>query len=85
MRAYLELLREALEKGGALPCALNAADEIAVEAFLESRLRFTRIPRVIEEVMSHTPMARLNTLQDVVECDQQSRQRAREIVAKAED
>jgi len=81
----LELGREALKKGGALPCALNAADEIAVEAFLESRLRFTRIPRVIEEVMSQTPMIRLNSLRDVVECDQQSRQRAREIVAKAED
>ena len=81
----MELGREALEKGGALPCALNAADEIAVEAFLESRLRFTRIPRVIEEVMSQTPMVRLNRLQDVVECDQQSRQRAREIVAKAAD
>jgi len=81
----LELGREALKRGGALPCALNAADEIAVEAFLASRLRFSRIPRVIEEVMSKTPMVGLNTLDDVVECDQQSRQRAREIVAKAED
>jgi 1-deoxy-D-xylulose-5-phosphate reductoisomerase len=81
----LELGREALKRGGALPCALNAADEIAVEAFLESRLRFSRIPRVIEEVMSQTAMVGLNSLDDVVECDQQSRQRAREIVAKAED
>jgi 1-deoxy-D-xylulose-5-phosphate reductoisomerase len=81
----LELGREALEKGGALPCALNAADEIAVEAFLESRLRFSRIPRVIEGVMSQTPMVRLNDFDEVVECDQGSRQRAREIVAKAED
>jgi 1-deoxy-D-xylulose-5-phosphate reductoisomerase len=81
----LALGREALEKGGALGCALNAADEIAVEAFLESRLRFSRIPRVIEEVMSQTPTVGLNSLDDVIECDQRSRQRAREIVAKAED
>ena len=80
----LELGREALEKGGALPCALNAADEIAVEAFLESRLRFSRIPQVIEEVMSQTPMVGLNSLDDVAECDQRSRQLAKEIVAKAE-
>jgi 1-deoxy-D-xylulose-5-phosphate reductoisomerase len=81
----LELGREALEKGGAIPCALNAADEIAVEAFLACRLRFSRIPRVIEEVMSETPAVELNSLDDVIECDQQSRQRAREIVARAED
>jgi 1-deoxy-D-xylulose-5-phosphate reductoisomerase len=81
----LELGREALEKGGALPCALNAADEVAVEAFLASRLRFTHIPRVIEGVMSQTSMVRLNSLDEVVDCDQRSRQRAREIVAKAED
>jgi 1-deoxy-D-xylulose-5-phosphate reductoisomerase len=81
----LELGREALEKGGALPCALNAADEIAVEAFLACRLRFSRIPWVIEEVMSQTPAVGLNSLDDVIECDERSRQRAREIVAKVED
>jgi 1-deoxy-D-xylulose-5-phosphate reductoisomerase len=81
----LELGREALKRGGALPCALNAADEVAVEAFLESRLRFSRIPQVIEEVMSQTPVVGLNNLDDVMECDQRSRGRAREIVAKAED
>jgi 1-deoxy-D-xylulose-5-phosphate reductoisomerase len=81
----LELGREALEKGGALSCALNAADEIAVEAFLASRLRFSRIAQVIEGVMRHTPVVGLNSLDDVIECDKRSRQRAREIVAKAED
>ncbi len=76
----LELGREALEKGGSLPCALNAADEIAVEAFLASRLRFTGIPRVIEAVMSQTPVIPLNSLEDVVECDRESRRRASEVV-----
>jgi 1-deoxy-D-xylulose-5-phosphate reductoisomerase len=76
----LELGRVALEKGGSLPCALNAADEIAVEAFRASRLHFTGIPRVIEEVMRQTSSTPLSSLQDVVECDRESRQRAEEIV-----
>jgi len=76
----LELGRQALERGGALPCALNAADEIAVEAFLASRLRFSRIPRVIEAVMSQTAVVPLNSLEDVVECDRESRRRAKDAV-----
>ncbi len=52
------LAREAMKKGGALPCALNAADEIAVAAFLDHRLPFLGIPEVIEDVLSRTPRAR---------------------------
>ena len=47
----LDLAREALVQGGIMPCVLNAADEVAVEAFLNNRLRFSAIPRLIEEVM----------------------------------
>ena len=47
----LRLARRALEEGGAQTCALNAADEIAVEAFLERRLPFSGIARVIEGVL----------------------------------
>lgn len=75
----LALGRSALEKGGALPCALNAADEVAVEAFLERRLRFSDIPRLIERVLRETPGDRLTSLEDVLECDQRARQRAREL------
>jgi 1-deoxy-D-xylulose-5-phosphate reductoisomerase len=78
----LALGREALEKGGAMPCALNAADEIAVEAFLAGRLSFPGIPRVVEEVMRQTPAVRLGTLDDILACDLESRQRAREVVAR---
>jgi 1-deoxy-D-xylulose-5-phosphate reductoisomerase len=74
----LELGREALERGGAVPCALNAADEIAVEAFLARRLRFGDIPRVIEAVMKQTPSTPMATLDDVLECDAEARRRARE-------
>lgn len=77
----LGLAREALEKGGAMPCALNAADEVAVEAFLAGRLRFADIPRVIERVMARTPTAPFDSLGDVMESDREARRWAEEVVA----
>ena len=77
----LGLARGALEQGGGMSCALNAADEIAVEAFLARRLRFSGIPRVIERVMSKTPKVQFRSIEDVLECDAEARQRARELVA----
>jgi 1-deoxy-D-xylulose-5-phosphate reductoisomerase len=77
----LDLARAALEEGGAMPCALNSADEVAVEAFLARRLRFSAIPRVIEQVMRGTPSVHLNTLDEVFECDREARERARSAVA----
>src|SRR5260370_31434716 len=58
----LRLAREAMKKGGALPCALNAADEIAVAAFLERRLPFLGIPEVIERVLGRTPRMRFEKM-----------------------
>jgi 1-deoxy-D-xylulose-5-phosphate reductoisomerase len=60
---------------------LNAGDEVAVEAFLGGRLKFSNIPRVIERVMKQTPEGRFSSLQDVLECDREARRRAAEIVA----
>jgi 1-deoxy-D-xylulose-5-phosphate reductoisomerase len=76
----LDLARGALEQGGAMPCALNAADEIAVEAFLSRGLPFSGIPRVIERVMKQTPQVQLNSIDDVLACDSEARRRARELV-----
>ena len=79
----LGLAREALRAGGSLPCVLNAADEVAVEAFLAQRLRFSDIPRVIERVLHETTHSRSFTnLDDVLDCDQEARLRARECVTK---
>ena len=78
----LDLARTALGEGGAMPCALNAADEIAVEAFLAGRLRFPGIPRVIEQVMKATPRVQLNSIDDVLACDSEARRLAREQVAR---
>jgi 1-deoxy-D-xylulose-5-phosphate reductoisomerase len=77
----LELGREAIEKGGAVPCALNAADEVAVNAFLEHRLPFSAIPRVIEKAIEHAPSNPFHSMDDVLECDRESRRRAEEMIA----
>lgn len=77
----LELGRAALEQGGVMPCALNAADEVAVEAFLRGELRFPDIPRVIEKVMRETPGNHPTIMEEVLESDRQARLSARETVA----
>jgi 1-deoxy-D-xylulose-5-phosphate reductoisomerase len=82
----LRLAYEAAEKGGAHCIALNAADEIAVEAFLDRRISFTGIPDTIEKVLASTPEAHPTTIADVLSADAEARQRARmfTIVAEAE-
>ncbi|MGA2419239.1 MAG: 1-deoxy-D-xylulose-5-phosphate reductoisomerase [Candidatus Acidiferrum sp.] len=78
----LRLAREAMKEGGALPCALNAADEIAVAAFLESRLPFLGIPEVIERVLGRTPKVKFSSIEDVLAADVEARRMAREEVGK---
>ena len=78
----LRLAREAMKKGGALPCTLNAADEIAVAAFLEGRLPFLGIPEVIERVLIRTPRVRFERMEDVLTADAEARRMAQEEVAK---
>lgn len=77
----LRLAYEAAEKGGAHAIALNAADEVAVEAFLERRIPFLGIPRTIEKVLASTPEAHPATIAEVLAADQLARQTARQIVA----
>ncbi len=75
----LALAREAALKGGGMPAVLNAADEIAVEAFLGGRIKFTDIPRVIEKTMAaYTPSGGLPSFQEVVEVDAWARAKAEE-------
>jgi 1-deoxy-D-xylulose-5-phosphate reductoisomerase len=76
----LRLAREAIKKGGALPCALNAADEVAVAAFLERRLPFNGIAAVIENVLGRMPRTKLENMSDVQDADQEARRIAREEV-----
>jgi 1-deoxy-D-xylulose-5-phosphate reductoisomerase len=81
----LRLAREALRKGGPMPCALNAADEEAVAAFLEGRLGFTGIAAVIEEVLGRMPKSRLNNMEDVLAADREARRLAREQIAQRQN
>lgn len=78
----LRLAREAMRKGGAYPCALNAADEVAVSAFLERGLPFLGIPEVIERVLARTPRVRLEKMADVLTADAEARRIAQEEVAR---
>jgi 1-deoxy-D-xylulose-5-phosphate reductoisomerase len=77
-----ELAREAARKGGPLPCALNAADEIAVTAFLERRLPFLGIAAVIEQVLEKMPCAAMTSVADVLAADAEARRLARGVVAR---
>jgi 1-deoxy-D-xylulose-5-phosphate reductoisomerase len=78
----LRLAREAMKKGGALPCALNAADEVAVAAFLERRLPFLGIAEVIERVLGRTPRVKFEKMDDVLTADAEARRMAREEVER---
>ena len=78
----LRLAREAMKRGGALPCALNAADEVAVAAFLERRLPFLGIAEVIEAVLARTPRTKFEKMDDVLGADAEARRMAKEEVGR---
>ena len=72
----LRLAYGALEAGGTAPAALNAANEVAVEAFLGGRLPFTAIPRVIEDTLAGLPGVPADSLEAVLGADAEARQAA---------
>jgi 1-deoxy-D-xylulose-5-phosphate reductoisomerase len=78
----LRLAYEAAEIGGKAPIALNAADEIAVAAFLEGRIPFLGIPRTIEQVLQITSGPRPASIFEVLQADLAARESAREVIAR---
>jgi len=72
----LRLAYAALEKGGTAPTLLNAANEVAVAAFLEGRLPFTGIARVIADTLEAVPTSAANSLETVMAADEQARRHA---------
>jgi len=72
----LRLARQAMEAGGVAPAVLNAANEVAVAAFLDGRLKFTGIAGVIEQVLTELPMMPADNLDTILSADQAARQRA---------
>jgi 1-deoxy-D-xylulose-5-phosphate reductoisomerase len=78
----LGLAYGALRTGGEAPAALNAANEVAVAAFLEGRLPFLNITTVIEETLAGVSARPLSTLEDVLAADAGARARAKQIVSR---
>jgi 1-deoxy-D-xylulose-5-phosphate reductoisomerase len=76
----LRLAGEAARAGGTAPCVLNAANEIAVHAFLEGGLRFVEIPEVIEQTLSQLPGEPVRAFESLYEADRQARTVAGEAV-----
>jgi 1-deoxy-D-xylulose-5-phosphate reductoisomerase len=79
--ACLRLARESALAGGTAPCTLNAANEVAVHAFLGGRLRFMDIPAVIEETLSALPAERVHSFESLGEADGRARRIAAELVS----
>jgi 1-deoxy-D-xylulose-5-phosphate reductoisomerase len=78
--ACLRLALEAGRAGGTAPTVLNAADEIAVAAFLEERIPFTAIPAVIERVLEEMPARPVGHFDDLFAADAEARERSQEQV-----
>ncbi len=78
----LRLAREAGLAGGTAPCTLNAANEVAVHAFLGGRLRFTDIAQVIEQTLAELPAAQVHSFGSLASADRQAREVAGELVAE---
>ena len=76
----LRLAREAALDGGTAPAVLNAANEIAVEAFLDKKIRFTEITELIERILVEHDVIENPTLDDIITIDQQTRNRAAELI-----
>ncbi|MDY7032495.1 MAG: 1-deoxy-D-xylulose-5-phosphate reductoisomerase [Thermodesulfobacteriota bacterium] len=76
----LKLAYRAIEEGGTMPAVLNAANEIAVDAFLQKKVGFTGIPSIIEQTMDFHKAKEIHTIQDATEADQWARVQANKLV-----
>ncbi|MGB3935458.1 MAG: 1-deoxy-D-xylulose-5-phosphate reductoisomerase [Burkholderiales bacterium] len=77
----LGLAYAVLRQGGTAPAVLNAANEVAVAAFLDGKLRYTAIPQVIEHALARQPAAAADSLESVLEADRAARRAATDGVA----
>jgi 1-deoxy-D-xylulose-5-phosphate reductoisomerase len=76
----LGLAYESLHRGGASSCILNAADEVAVAAFLAGKIRFPAIARVVEETLNRMPYREPASISEILETDGNSRRKAQEVI-----
>jgi 1-deoxy-D-xylulose-5-phosphate reductoisomerase len=78
----LGLAFDAMHKGGNMPCVLNAANEVVVQAFLEDRVGFLEMSDVIESCLSRMPFIKTPTVEDYRQCDTETRLLAKELLSK---
>jgi 1-deoxy-D-xylulose-5-phosphate reductoisomerase len=78
----LRLAYKAMNLGGTMPTILNAANEIAVDAFLNEQVRFTDIPIIIERCMDSIGVKQADSLAIILEVDQQARLESKQIIAE---
>jgi len=76
----LRLAMNAAKSGGCMPTVLNAANEIAVEAFLNGKVKFLQIAKIVDAVLNQTPVSPITNLADVLDSDQKARQNARQMI-----
>ena len=76
----LQLAFDVLHAGGSAPAVLNAANEVAVQAFLDKQIGFTRISSLIAETLSRVPAASVDTLESLLAQDSKARDQARALL-----
>ena len=77
----LKLAYDALRSGGTAPAILNAANEIAVMAFLDEKIAFTRIPEIVEGTLNSLQSQRVDSIETILQVDQQARDNALKLIA----
>jgi len=78
----LALAFEAIERGGNMPCIINAANEIVNRGFLEDRCGFLQMAEIIEETMSRTTFINTPSYDDLISTDKEARRIATELMTK---
>ncbi len=76
----ITLTYSALESGGTMPCVLNAANEAAVDAFLDGKIAFTDISRVVSDTMSEHKTIHVDTIEDIIGVSDWARKKAEDII-----
>ena len=76
----MALAYESLKIQKSAPAVLNASNEIAVDAFLNSRIKFLSIPKIVEKTLNKTSFYDLNSIKEVIEVDKDARRYAEDLV-----
>ncbi|MDH4220692.1 MAG: 1-deoxy-D-xylulose-5-phosphate reductoisomerase, partial [Candidatus Aminicenantes bacterium] len=76
----VKVARMALKEGKSVSVALNTADEVAVRAFIEGRLRFMDIPEVVTEIVEGHQIRNMESLEDIFEVDRETRSKTRNLI-----